>query len=301
MARALCLVLALLLMAPGVARAQQTWTGSYPEGPVWIGGTLYWAEMGADRVMAWDGGEPRVAWTRDGCGPTALARYRKAQIVVLCHLEGALAVLDGDLRLLGMIRAATDGTALRDPNDASADRAGGVWFSDPGPFTRAAGRLGRVYYLAPDGTLTSYADGLFYSNGVHVDAAGDRLLVSEHLARRILAYPITATGLGPAETLVELDRLGLPPSGYPQAGPDGLEIGPDGTLWFAEYGAGRLLGWHPDRGLVSVATTDAQFITNIAFGPDGLVAVTAPMENARPPFPGIISVFKIDRLKQLTR
>ncbi len=147
--------------------------------------------------------------------------------------------------------------------------------------------------------MVRHIDGLLYGNGIHVDLADNRLLVSEHLARRILAYPFTETGLGPAEVLVDLDKLGLPTPRYELSGPDGLEIGPDGVLWFAEYGTARLLGWDMEKGLVAATNTDAQFITNIAFGPDGLAAVTAPKNNTTPPFPGVVWIFKQDTLRAL--
>ena len=275
------LLILCLLLVPGLARAQAAWSGEYPEGPVWIDGTLYWAEMGGNRVMAWRGADPEPVWNHTGCGPTALARYGEDQIIVLCHFMGALAVMDNDFRLERFIRTATDGTKLRNPNDVSADGQGGVWFTDPGPFSKGAGAVGAVYHLAPDGTLTRHADGLFYGNGIHVDRAGNRVLVSEHLARRVLSFPMTATGLGPPETLFELDSFGLPAPRYENSGPDGLEIGPDGILWVAEYGTSRLLGWHPEKGLVAATATDAQFITNIAFGPDGLAVITARKTTAR--------------------
>ncbi len=300
MIRRVILPLLLLgLVIPGSAHAQDVWRGSYPEGPAWIDGTLYWAEMGADKVMRWDGTDPEPAWQKAGCGPTAIARYRQDLFAVLCHFDGSIMVLDRDFKLLRRIKTAADGTQLRNPNDVSADGKGGVWFTDPGPFDKSAGKVGAVYYLAPDGTLTRHAEGLFYGNGIHVDRAGQRVLVSEHLARRVLEFPLTADGLGPSKVLFELDSFGLPPARYENAGPDGLEIGPGGILWFAEYGTGRLLGWDPDHGLVAGTATDAQFITNIAFGPNGLVVVTAPENNSNPPFPGRIWVFKIDELNKL--
>ena len=172
MAIATRLVLIALMLLPGLARAQQAWSGYYPEGPVWIGQTLYWAEMGGDRVMSWAGGEPEVAWTRQGCGPTALARFRDDGFAVLCHYEGAVAVLDRDMRVLQMVRATANGLKLRNPNDVSADGQGGVWFTDPGPFTKSAGAVGAVYHLSAGGKLTRHAEGLFYGNGIHVDRQG---------------------------------------------------------------------------------------------------------------------------------
>ena len=68
MKRAMLGLVAWLMLAP-VAAAQHAWPGSYPEGPVWIGQTLYWAEMYDNRVMAWTGtGEPKPFFQKAECG-----------------------------------------------------------------------------------------------------------------------------------------------------------------------------------------------------------------------------------------
>lgn len=278
--------LALTLAAPARAQehAHRVWQGSYPEGPVWIGATLFWAEMGADRVMAWSGGMPRVFLEREGCGPTAVARYAGDEFLVLCHRDGSLLRANARGEALGTVSQDAEGNRLRNPNDASADGAGGIWLTDPGTFSAAARPTGALYHLAPDGRLTRHATGLAYGNGVHVD--GDRLLVSEHLARRVLAYPLVGGGIGRPEVVFDLDALGLPRPDYPEAGPDGLEIAPDGTLWVAEYGAGRLLAWREGRGLVAALPVPAPYVTSVAFGPGALAAVTGAFVNDRPPLPG---------------
>jgi gluconolactonase len=294
--RRVALLLALALALPALAEdgRHRDWQGSYPEGPIWIGATLYWAEMGADRVMAWSGGSPRVFLERDGCGPTAVARYRRDEILVLCHRDGSLLRVDARGEALATIREDAEGNRLRNPNDASADGAGGVWLTDPGTFAAGARPSGAIYHLGPDGRLARHATGLAYGNGVHVD--GDRLLVSEHLARRVLAFPLADDGLGRPEVLFSLDALGLRRPDYPEAGPDGLEIAPDGTLWVAEYGAGRLLAWADGRGLVAAVPVPAPYVTSIAFGPGGLAAVTGVHVNDRPPLPGGIWVLPAEEL-----
>ena len=285
------IALAVLLLASLPARAQQAWPASYPEGPIWIGKTLYWAELWSHRVMRWDGDAPEVFLEHPGCGPTAIAPYRGESLIVLCHLSGVLLQVSVDGTVLNTISKTTDGVRLRNPNDASADDRGGVWFTDPGRFSASAPNEGRLYYLSAEGKVSLHDQELAYGNGVHVDTAGNRLLLSEHLGRRVLSYALTEAGLGARETLFELDAFDLPPSRYPETGPDGLEIGPDGTLWVAEYGATRILGWQPERGLVAALEVDPQFVTNIAFGPDGKAALTGAEDNANPPFPGAVWVF----------
>ncbi len=293
------LLAALLLVAlSGWAARAETWAAAYPEGPLWQGSKLYWAEMTAHKVMLWKGrGKPGPFFQRDGCGPTAIAPYRTG-FIILCHLEGALAQVDRNGRLLRMIRRDKDGNRLRDPNDASADARGGVWFTDPGRFSARAPAEGAVYYLAPDGTLTRHITGLRYGNGVHVDRESGHLLVSEHLARRVLSYPIAGEGLGAPEVLIDDDSLQLDKVNYAEAGPDGLEIGPDGCIWVAMYGAGYVLSFGRDRATVRGTPLDLKFLTNVAFGRTStgghVIALTGATSNTTPPFPGKVVVLRVD-------
>ncbi|MFK7945402.1 MAG: SMP-30/gluconolactonase/LRE family protein [Paracoccaceae bacterium] len=282
-------LLAILCFAP--AAAQEPLLGWYPEGPAWIGGDLYWAEMNADRVFRMENGTREPFLQGRPCGPTAISRYREDEFIVLCHLEGRLLHMAADGGILDEITQISDGTQLRNPNDASADGQGGVWFTDPGQFSVDAEPEGRLYHLAPDGSLTMHADSLAYGNGVHVDQAGARLLLSEHLARKVWSYAMVGNKLGPRELLIDLDKLEIPKPRYPEAGPDGLELGPDGTLWVAEYGSKRLLGWQPERGLVAALEVDAPYVTNIAFGGKGQAVITGSYTNHEPHNRGGIWLF----------
>ena len=297
----LWLAAAALALGMSPVQAQQTFAGFYPEGPVWIGGELYWAEMQADAVFRLDGAEKKPFLGGLSCGPTAIARYQETDFIVLCHLDAKLLHVSPDGTVLAEIAEASDGTALRNPNDASSDGQGGVWFTDPGRFSAHAGPEGRLYHLAPDGTLTLHADGLAYGNGVHVDTAGKRLLLSEHLARKVWSYPLDGSGLGERTLVIDLDALPIPKPRYPEAGPDGLEIGPDGTLWVAEYGTKRLLGWQAERGLVAALEVDAPYITNIAFSGDGKAVITGSYTNHEPTNRGGIWLFEAHFLSEAAK
>src|SRR5262249_25624656 len=139
----------------------------YPEGPLWQGDRLYFAEMRADRVTVRDMQGSRSFFEQRGCGPTAIAPYGEGDLI-LCHLAAAIVAVDADGSELRRWDRDREGAFLADPNDASADGRGGVYFSDPGPFAHTARPQGRVMHLSADGVLTSVAGPLWYPNGVHV-------------------------------------------------------------------------------------------------------------------------------------
>ena len=265
---------------------------SYPEGPLSHGERLFFAEMGADRVSVVEDGEVRAFFTRTNCGPTAIAPYGGDGFLVLCHLDGQAVAVNSAGEESRRWSADADGEDLMDPNDASADRHGGVYFSDPGVFSRNTDPHGRVMHLDANGELRVVADRLWYPNGVYVDQILEHLYVSEHMAGRVLRFEIGPHGsLGPATTAARLADAD-PPDRYEtpdeETGPDGLEIGPNGELYVAVYGEGRVLRFAPDgsyRGAVELPT---RYATNITFLPDGSAATTGSFTNSDPPFPGEI-------------
>ncbi|MEX0645296.1 MAG: SMP-30/gluconolactonase/LRE family protein, partial [Parvularculaceae bacterium] len=240
------LLIALAFAAAGAGPAcgdeAEILTASYPEGPLWQGDRLYYAEMRADRVMIYEAGEAREFFAQPGCGPTAIAPYGEG-FLILCHLGKRIVAVNAQGGETRRWDRDLDGVALADPNDASADGAGGVYFTDPGPFSRQAGAQGRVMHLSAGGALSRVADSLYYPNGVHVK--GDALYVSEHLSGRVLRYDIKPDGgLGDGAVFIDLatvDRSQRYETAYALTGPDGLEIGPNGDLYVAIYGEGRLL------------------------------------------------------------
>jgi sugar lactone lactonase YvrE len=282
--------LALSALAPACAADKMVLDGNaaYPEGPLFAGNTLYVAEMGADRVSAYDNGVKRTFFKSNGCGPTAIAPYGPG-FVILCHIGGELVVVDkagNESKRIGR-------GLLRDPNDGYADPMGGVYFSDPGTFSKDFEAEGRLYRLTPEGTLQRIEDGLWYPNGVYVDAGEKAVYLSETFERKVWRYDMAPDGrLSNKRVFANIDAIAPKTKyRYREAGPDGLERGPDGEMVVSIYGEGHLLRIDRAGKLVGEIKVPTQYETNIAFGAPGAVVVGA-FENTQPPFPGQVRWWK---------
>ena len=272
---------------------------SYPEGALYQGTTLYYAEMGADRVSVVEDGEPHPFFIQRNCGPTAIAPYG-LRFLVLCHIGRRVVEVDAAGKEVRRWEADANGRALMDPNDASADGQGGVYFSDPGVFSRHTEPHGRVMHLSASGVLRSVAESLWYPNGVYVDQAHRRVYVSEHMRGRVLRFDIGANGsLGPSVTVIDLagvDRPDRYATAYAESGPDGLEVGPNGDLYVVVYGEGRVLRFGPDAAYRGAVELPTRYATNISFAPDGSAATTGSFNNVDPPFLGEVRFHRAEAL-----
>lgn len=267
-------------------------SGSYPEGLLWHGGRMYFAEMGADRVSIIENGKTREFWRDAGCGPTAISPFGKAGFLVNCHLGRHVVEVTAKGETGRRFRGAPGGVVLGEPNASTSDGQGGVYFSDSGIFSVAAPATGRVYHLAPSGKMTEIVSGIRYANGVAFDAKAHILYVSEHLGRRILALTLDRNRrVVERRVFVEFsEQPAAQAYSYPEAGPDGLALGP-GVLAVAEYGEGRIhlfdrAGRHLDT--LKVAP---RFVDTAAFDDIGHLYAGGAFQNTTPPFEGAVVRF----------
>jgi gluconolactonase len=264
---------------------------SYPEGPLVDGDLLYYAEMGSDRVMRWDGRENQVIWSRQGCGPTSVSRASGGAFNVLCHGEEALVRISAAGETIKVIDRDENGLTFRTPNASVNDRKGGVYFSSSGRFAPGAPSEGAVLYLDRDDRLRRVAEDIHYANGVALSPDGGKLYVSEHLSRKLLVFDVADDGtLSDRRVFVALDDLVGADSGRGwEVGPDGLAVDGEGNLFVAEYGAGRFHAIDPGGRLIDTVTMPEPYITGLAFTPDERrIFLTAPISRMVP-FTGTVS------------
>jgi sugar lactone lactonase YvrE len=271
-------------------------SGAYPEGLLWHGGRMVFAEMGADRVSIIDNGTTRAFWSDPGCGPTAISPFGPSGFLVNCHLGRQVVEVSADGVTGRRFRMAAGGQPITSPNASTSDGQGGVYFSDSGIFSVRAPATGRVYHLTAMGVMTEVVSGLRYTNGVAFDAATRTLYVSEHLARRILALTLDARQRV-TQRRVFADFAGNDTTrshGFPEAGPDGLVLRP-GLLIAAEYGEGRVHVFErvSDRAgrLLNTLKVAMPFVDTVAFDAAGNLYAGGAFQNTRPPFEGAVVRF----------
>ncbi|MCK6556695.1 SMP-30/gluconolactonase/LRE family protein [Candidatus Binatia bacterium] len=264
---------------------------SYPEGPTWDAGRLYFVEYARHAVGLIDlvEGAARTVWQQPGFGPAA----------VVCGPDGAIWVTGSDSNCIARIarngllhetvRSDSAGRPLSAPNDLVFDDAGALYFTAAGVFDRAAPVAGGVFRHRPGGDTRMLAADIHYANGIALGFDGTTLFVSEHFRNRVLAFDVQPDGaLRGRRIYADLHALAADPPDEPLLGPDGLACSRSGRLVVAQFGAARLLILGRDARLEAVVDLPFRYPTNVAWGEaEPTLYVTAFHANV-PPFTGAV-------------
>jgi sugar lactone lactonase YvrE len=244
--------------------------------------------MPLHRIRRYAEGRASTVWEEPGCGPTSIKLDGRGGFWILCHLGHRVLRLDSGFNPVKRLEIDGAGNALSWPNDATVDRRGRLYFTSSGIFDLRAPAEGAVYFVDLQDRVRRIAGGLRYANGVHLDEKRRRLYVSEHLQRRVLVGELAGPGkVGPLRVFFDLNVPALRRSAFAQAGPDGLLANRDGSLYIAEYGAGRVLLVSPQGTLQRVIPVPTQFVTNFAYWPErGQVMVTGTFSLDERSMPG---------------
>jgi sugar lactone lactonase YvrE len=274
----------------------------YPEGPQLIDEGLLVAEMPRHRiVLIANSGERKTVWQADGCGPTSVKRIPSGGYWVLCHLAGYVAKLSPTFQTVQTFRQTMSGKRISWPNDASVDSSGNLYLSSSGLFSLDAPAEGRVVFIdVATGAASDIASGIRYSNGVLVQEQQKRVLVSEHLNRRMLAFPLLDKGkLGPSTIFFDFKNAPAVPDAYEQSGPDGIAAFADGDIAVADYGNGRILLLSGSGKFLTQIPLKYRFVTNLAIARNQrAIFVTMTRDNSSPELDGVVQAFKVTSGKE---
>ena len=92
----------------------------FPEGTIFVGNTLYFADYSTSDVLRIVLGNVEKVWHQDGCGANGLVEAR-GELLVACYDNGTIARITTDGKVREMIRHDEAGGVFVSPNDLAAD------------------------------------------------------------------------------------------------------------------------------------------------------------------------------------
>jgi gluconolactonase len=244
----------------------------FAEGPVWCpDGTVVATSVAAGalfRVQTGSGNVEQIARTSGGANGAALAADGSILVtqnggIDFSKLPGVFAALPACVPAVpGLQLAAPDGTvtylaerAFRGPNDLAITSDGTVYFTDPGHFPPTEDGTGRVMVYARDGSVSTFAAGFYYCNGIAIEADGTVVVVERRGLQRVHAD-------GSREWVVA--KLG-------QGGGDGFCLDVDGRFYVASTIEHGIRVVDPDGTIVDFLPIEGEGLTtNCCFGGDDL-------------------------------
>jgi gluconolactonase len=232
--------------------------GGFLEGPaVGPDGRLWAVDVVGDRILEIFPDGRCTAVVKGADNPNGLKVRADGKLVVAAH--NGLILLDPATLRMENLKVEHDGTPITGLNDLALDAGGGIYFTAP-LGSSILKPTGRVFYRAPDGTMTVVADKLAFPNGVAMAADGANILVSEFAAKRILSIPAVGEK-GPfavAHVFAHTD------SGV---GADGMIVDSEDRLLVANLGARELLVYDRSAALLGAIRLPADagdYVTNAA-------------------------------------
>jgi gluconolactonase len=191
-------------------------------------------------------------------------RSRRFPVPRRAHRNGHLFVADGTCGILdvspgGAFRVAASGwqgRPLCGPNDLVFSSHGDLYFTDP----KGSGRespTGNVFILRQTGTVELFAGGFCFPNGIVLSDDGHTLYLAETSLNRILAFELDNNGHEKSRRVyARLDG---------GAGPDGMALAEDGSLYAAHFGKGVVAVINPQGEVIDELPAGGARPTNLAF------------------------------------
>lgn len=225
------------------------------EGPLWhpLEQRVYWSDINTGRLFRYDpasgnseqcyAGEPVGGFTVQADGALLLFMARGA---IKTWREGQLTTVVEEI-------PEERGTRF---NDVIADPRGRVFCG-----TMPEGeRLGNLYRLDPEGSLTKVLEGVNVSNGLGFTLDRQQMYYTESRVHTIYLFDYDeATGaISNRRTFAQ-----TPPE---EGVPDGLTVDAEGHVWSARWNGSRLVRYRPDGVVERQIMFPARKVSSVIFG-----------------------------------
>jgi gluconolactonase len=233
-------------------------------------GTLYCVDVYGGGIWRMPPGGELREWVNTGGGPNGSRFGPGGDLFIADCVRKAILRFSTATGQETVYAHHCDGRPFRGPNDLCFGPDGTLYFTDPAGSSLAE-RIGAVYAVAPDGSVTRVAGGLVFPNGVMVTPDGAALVVGETFSGMLRRYSLdSARRYRELEPLATLHPAGEGDSPTNAAGPDGMAFGADGNLYVAHYGSGYVQVIAPDGSIVTSLPAGGLSPTNVAFWQDSL-------------------------------
>lgn len=232
---------------------------TFPEGPRWRDGRLFFSDFYTHRVLAVDMAGKVETIVHVPQQPSGLGWSPDGTMLIVSMLDQRLMRLNGGkLEVVGDMSALATGPC----NDMVVDAKGRAYVGNFG-FDRHKGEPERTACIArvdPDGRVTQAADGLKFPNGTVITPDGKTLIVGETIGNRLTAFDIAADGaLSNRRVWADLGTVF----------PDGICLDAEGAIWVADPRGNRVVRvFEGGRVARTISTGDRGSFACMLGGPD---------------------------------
>lgn len=213
---------------------------TFPEGPRWHGGKLWFSDFYSHRVIALspEGWAETMAHVPQQ--PSGLGWTPAGDLLVVSMLDRKLMRVEHE-KLVEV--ADLSGLASGPCNDMVVDGVGRAYVGNFG-FDRHKGeaeRAARLIRVDPDGSVHVAAEDLMFPNGAVITPDGRSLIIGETIGQRLTAFAIAADGgLSGRRVFADVENCF----------PDGICLDAEGAVWVADPRGHRVVRIIEGRGIV---------------------------------------------------
>lgn len=199
---------------------------------------------------------------------SAFAERARAPGLILAQRH-AFTTFDTESGALEPVTSFADAGQSVRANDGRCDATGRFWLgtmqnniAPDGSSLPVTERVGTLYSLTADGTLTPHVHGIGIPNGLCWSPDGATLYLADTLDKRIDAFDVDSDDgtISNRRTLIDAGDPG---------GPDGASVDVDGCIWVARWGGGCIIRYTPEGRVDRVVDVPVTNPSACAFGGPG--------------------------------
>lgn len=227
------------------------------EGPAADGaGNVYFSDGRHDRIYVWRPGRPVELFTDDSFDANGMMFNSRGELVVCEGAAYRIVAIDVRTKARRVLVGGGPQREYNEPNDLAIDRHDGLYFTDPNYRHRKQETIRKedVYYVAPDGRVTTVSTICKKPNGILLTPDQKVLYVADNADRCIYRYDV----VGPGRLTNECRWAELP------GGPDGMTLDEHSNLFVACGGVGIYV-LAPDSRAIGTLVPGT-YASNVVFG-----------------------------------